>query len=60
MSNTHPGSCTSFDGHRRIATGSLETNALAVKRALESGAAGPVLIFDDTTGRTIDVDIRGS
>jgi hypothetical protein len=33
---------------------------LAVKRALESGAAGPVLIFDDTTGRTIDVDIRGS
>ncbi len=53
-------SYTSFDGHRRIATGSLQTAALAVKRALEAGAAGPVLIFDDATGRSIDVDTRGS
>jgi hypothetical protein len=53
-------SFTSFDGHRRIASGSLETNALIVKKALESGAAGPVLIFEDSTGRSIDVDMRGS
>ena len=50
---------TSFDGHQRLAFGSLATNALAVKRALESGAAGPVLLFDDATGRAIDVDLRG-
>lgn len=53
-------SYSSFEGHRRIATGSLQTNALAVKRARESGAAGPILIFDDTTGRSMDVDTRGS
>ncbi len=53
-------SFTSFDGHRRIASGSLQANALAVKRALQSGVTGPVLIFDDVTGRSIDVDTRGS
>ncbi len=51
---------TSFDGHRRIASGSLEANALVVKRALASSAAGPVLIFEDSTGRSIDVDMRGT
>lgn len=50
---------TTFDGHRRIATGSLQSNALATKRALESNATGPVLIFEDATGRAIDVDLRG-
>ncbi|HRQ89818.1 MAG TPA: DUF2239 family protein [Bacteroidia bacterium] len=59
MTDTHS-TYTTFDGHRRIATGSLETNALAVKRASESAAVGPVLIFDDSTGRTVDVDTRGS
>ncbi len=53
-------SYTSFDGYRRIASGALQTNALVVKKVLESGAVGPVLIFDDGTGRSIDVDTRGS
>jgi hypothetical protein len=60
MTQLHPKSCTSFDGYRRIAKGSLQVNALAVKKALEAGAAGPVLIFDDATGRSIDLDTRGS
>lgn len=60
MNESLSDSYTSFDGHRRIATGSLQANALAVKRARESGAVGPVLIFDDTTGRSVDVDTRGS
>lgn len=51
---------TSFDGDRKIADGSLQANALAVKRALEGGAQGPVLIFDDDTGRCVEVDTRGS
>jgi uncharacterized protein len=51
---------TAFNGHRRIASGPLETVVLVVKHAIESGAAGPVLIFDDTTGRSIDIDTRGS
>lgn len=53
-------SYTAFDGHRRIASGPLVAVALVVKRATESGATGPVLIFDDGTGRQADIDIRGS
>lgn len=60
MSEHLPHTFTSFDGHRRISAGSLKTNALMVKTALEAGAAGPVLLFDDQTGRSIDVDMRGS
>ena len=51
---------TAFSGHRRIASGPLRTVALVVKQAIESGAARPVLIFDDTTGRSVDIDTRGS
>jgi hypothetical protein len=51
---------TAFEGHRRIASGPLAQVAIAVRRALASGSAGPFLIFDDQTGRPIDVDMRGS
>jgi hypothetical protein len=53
-------SFTAFLGCRRIATGSLEANVLAVRRAAETGPSQPLLIFDDRTGRVVDVDIRGS
>lgn len=59
MTTAMPSSYTSFDGHQRIATGSLQTNALAVKRALEGGSTNPVLIFDDETGRQVDIDPTG-
>ncbi|WP_029919978.1 DUF2239 family protein [Nevskia soli] len=52
--------CTAFDGQRRLATGPLDRVALAVKTAIEDGAAGPVLIYGDDTGRVIDVDTRGN
>ena len=51
---------TCFDGNRRMATGSLDSIALVFKRAIEGGAVGSVLIFDDDTGRSYDIDIRGS
>lgn len=51
---------TSFDSHRRIASGSLQANALAVKQAIESNTAASVLTFDDRTGQTVEVDTRGS
>lgn len=51
---------TAFDGHRRIASGPLGAVASIVKRAIESGAAGPVLIFDDSTGRQTDIDVNES
>ncbi|WP_368744478.1 DUF2239 family protein [Desertibaculum subflavum] len=52
--------CTAFDGSRRLAAGSLEKVALAVKSAADGDAAGPLLVFADTTGRVIDLDLRGS
>ncbi|MFT4101583.1 MAG: DUF2239 family protein [Burkholderiaceae bacterium] len=60
MTDRTPPSYASFDGHRRIASGSLLDNALAVKKALDSRTAGPVLTFDDESGRSIEVDTRGS
>ncbi len=51
---------TSFDGYRHLASGTLPTVALAGKRAAAEGAEGPVLMFDNRTGRSIDVDMRGS
>jgi hypothetical protein len=49
-----------FDGHRRLASGPLGIVALAVKRATVHGATGPVLVFDNTTGRSVDIDLRGT
>ena len=60
MTDTHSCFYTAFNRHRRIASGPLQTVALVVKHAIESGAAGPVLIFDDSTGRSVDIDTRGS
>lgn len=52
--------CTAFDGSTRLASGALDQVALAVKAAIEGGAAGPVQVYADDTGRMVDIDIRGS
>ena len=51
---------TCFNGCRRIGAGSLAQVALVVKHAMEKGPVGPVLIFDDATGSSIDINTRGS
>jgi hypothetical protein len=53
-------SYTSFNGHERIASGSLTVNASAVKHALASDVPGPLLTFCDQTGQVVDIDVRGS
>jgi len=55
-----PATCTAFDGHRRIASGELPDVAIAVRRAHDARAAGPVLIYDDTTGHVVEADVRGT
>ena len=50
-------SFTAFAGQRRLLSGTLAEVALAVKRA---GSAVPVIIFNDATGRSLDLDLRGS
>ena len=60
MTDTATLSYTSFNGHKRIASGSLEVNALAVKHALATGLPSPLLTFCDQTGQVVEIDIRGS
>src|SRR5688572_911099 len=49
---------TAFDGQRRLATGPLSEVALAVKHAVRRYE--PILIFSDGSGRSLDLDLRGS
>jgi hypothetical protein len=52
--------CSAFDHHHLLATGPLADVAIAAKQALDAGARGPLLIFDDQSSRPIEVDFRGS
>ncbi len=50
---------TAFEGHRRLAQGDLIEVTLAVKAAEEHGCDAPLLVFEDASGRVVDVDTRG-
>lgn len=54
-----PTTFTAFSGQRRIASGSLEEVALAVKDWLDGGRDS-VLVFDDRSGQQVDLDLRGT
>ncbi|OAJ63963.1 DUF2239 family protein [Paraburkholderia ginsengiterrae] len=56
----HPATCTAFEGHRRIASGTLPEVALAVSAVLARGEQAPVLVFDDITSRPVEFDLRGT
>jgi hypothetical protein len=60
MNDTQAIAFTAFIGPRRLASGSLDEVALAAKKAVERGAQQAVLIYNDSTGRAIDIDSRGS
>lgn len=60
MKKTYPNTYSSFLGHRRIASGSMLNNVLAVKKVLETKVNDPVLTFDDVTGSLIDVNLQGT
>jgi uncharacterized protein len=50
---------TAFEGQRRLVSGPIAEIALAIKGATKP-AGHPIAIFSDTTGRPIDIDLRGS
>lgn len=54
------GAYTAFGGEGRIATGDLQSVALACKDWVDAGGDGRVVIFDDATGRLVEVSLRGS
>lgn len=60
MSPHAQSSCIAFDGPRRIAIGPLADVAAQIKQAIDGGAKGPVLIFDDITSELVEVDFRGT
>jgi hypothetical protein len=49
-----------FLGSKKLATGPLRQVALVAKKAIDRGAQRRVLIYNDSTGRSIDIDVRGS
>jgi hypothetical protein len=53
-------SYTAFDGDRRIASGTLAEVALAAKEAIGGQRPHDVLVFDDATGRVVDLYLKGS
>ena len=48
---------TAFQGHDILRTGPRLAVALSVKQASEGP---PILVFDDATGRIVDLDLRGT
>ncbi len=52
---------TAFRGHELLATGALRDVARVVWRAVKDAESylGGVLVFDDTTGRVVDLEMRG-
>ncbi|MFD7523670.1 DUF2239 family protein [Paenibacillus chitinolyticus] len=51
--------CTAFLGVRVVVSGSLQHVVSTVKDTLDDRDLTQLLIFDDTTGKQIDVDFRG-
>lgn len=51
---------TAFEDHRLLRAGPLVEVALAVKAAVAERPASQFLVFDDATGRVIDLDLRGT
>jgi hypothetical protein len=60
MMSTRTLRCTAFVGQQIVASGPLEEVALAVKERLRQDPAVTPVVFDDTTARAIDLDLRGS
>lgn len=60
MSDLQESVFTAFLGPKRLASGPLSQVALAAKKAIDRGATQPVLIYNDSSGRAVDLDTRGS
>jgi hypothetical protein len=52
--------CTAFDGERMIISGPLFEVAEVVKQLMDRGEVASVLVFDDASGHSIDLDLSGS
>lgn len=60
MSPVSPSSCTAFDGVTRVTSGTLAAIAPALKALTERQPDAQILIFDDLTGKQLDLNLHGS
>ena len=60
MNNPQAPVFTVFIGQKRLASGPLNEVALVAKKAVDRGAQHAVLIYNDSSGRAIDIDTRGN
>ncbi len=60
MNETDGRRCTAFEGQRMIISGPLLEVAEVVNELLHRGELKSVLVFDDASGRSIDLDLRGT
>ncbi|WP_027134420.1 DUF2239 family protein [Geminicoccus roseus] len=56
--SSSPEQYTAFTGTRRLLSGSPEAVLEAAVAVLHDTGAAEVLVFDDRTGRTVDIDLR--
>lgn len=60
MENTEAQTYTAFHGAELLAEGPLEEVVLQVKKYVGRAAGKSVLVFNDSTGKTMDFDLRGT
>lgn len=51
---------SAFEGHKKLAQGSLEEVVLKTKRRFKADGTASILIFSDLTGKEMDFDLRGT
>lgn len=55
-----PASCTAFAESQQIATGDIYAVAREVKQQLDAGESRTLHIFEDATGKPVEIDFRGT
>ncbi|PCE25910.1 hypothetical protein BWP39_15385 [Paraburkholderia acidicola] len=58
--NRQATTCTAFEGVRRIAAGSRQEVAVALKKLAGQGEQASILVFDDLTSQPVEFDLRGT
>lgn len=59
MDQIYPKNCTAFIGMNRLASGDVREVAKKVKEATDKSKDKTILIFDDSNGETVEIDLRG-
>lgn len=52
--------CTAFEGPRLVHSGAIAEVAIAARRLIDGETTHGILVFDDATGRVVDLDLRGT